>query len=63
MMREYNLEIGTGPTKYDPKRDPRVSNEFATVIFSSLDLLIFLCHLGGFPLWPLTSTERVSTIC
>ena len=32
MMQEKNLEIGKSPTKYDPDRDPRVSNEFATVI-------------------------------
>ena len=31
MMQEYNLEIGSGPTKYNQTRDPRVSNEFATV--------------------------------
>ena len=31
MMKEYNLEIGSGPTKYNPQADPRVSNEFATV--------------------------------
>ena len=35
MMQEYNLLIGNGPTQYDPQRDPRVSNEFATVIFYS----------------------------
>ena len=33
MMQEYNLQIGSGPTKYDPEADPRVSNEFATVSF------------------------------
>ena len=32
MMQEKNLEIGNSPTKYDPERDPRVTNEFATVI-------------------------------
>ena len=32
-MQEYNLKIDNGPTKYDPNRDPRVSNEFATVFF------------------------------
>merc|ERR1711874_305921 len=33
MMQEKNLEIGNSPTKYDPERDPRVTNEFATVAF------------------------------
>ena len=35
MIQEYNLQIGNGPTQYNPEADPRVSNEFATVIFSS----------------------------
>ena len=33
MMQECNLEIGSGPIIYNQTRDPRVSNEFATVIF------------------------------
>ena len=31
MMQEYDLHIGSRPTKYNPNIDPRVSNEFATV--------------------------------
>ena len=37
MMEEYNLKIDNDPTKYNPDRDPRVSNEFATV-FSFADV-------------------------
>ena len=31
MMQKYRLNIGNGLTKYNPKTDPRVSNEFSTV--------------------------------
>ena len=32
-MEEYGLDIGQGPTVYDPEEDPRITNEFATVAF------------------------------
>lgn len=32
-MKEYDLDIGQGPTVYDPEDDPRITNEFATVAF------------------------------
>ena len=63
MMKEYRLKIGNGPTHYDPKLDPRISNEFATVkktfnfSFNSSD------DQGCFPLWPLPSTAWVPTVC
>ena len=39
MMQEYDLLIGNGPTQYKPQRDPRVSNEFATVFLAALAAL------------------------
>ena len=44
LMQEHNLQIGSGPTKYDPEADPRVSNEFATVSFCLMAFIAFIDH-------------------
>ena len=37
-MQDYRLNIGNGLSKYNPKIDPRVSNEFSTVSKTLRDL-------------------------
>ena len=45
MMQDYRLNIGNGLSKYNPKIDPRVSNEFSTVSKTLRDLFTLSLRL------------------
>ena len=62
MMQKYRLNIGNGLTKYNPKTDPRVSNEFSTVnkTFHQLILLLRLLSVLVTRKYS-TSSDHIST--